>query len=218
MVYLSEFFPNPAGKDTGNEWIEVCNDSAQSQSLAGWKLQDASAKSFTIGDVSVAPQSCVVFGNTETKISLNNDKETISLFDAGGILQDAVSYSKAVKDNQALARNLSTNNLQLTTTPTKGEMKNVITGVASKIKKVASSTNSEAQNINSEVPQGGVLSLDNETGTQTLTSGTNIFEVIVIGVCVAGVLAYVFTKIAIALRATDKRGLDADIRRYHGQE
>ena len=48
---------------------------------------------------------------------------------------------------------------------------------------------------------------------QTIVPGTSIWEVILIGACVAGALAYVFTKIAITLRAADKRGLDADVRR-----
>ncbi len=203
MVYISELFPNPAGSDTGNEWIELCNNGVSSQSLAGWKLQDAGLKSFVIYDVTLSPQSCVVFYNAQTKISLNNNTETISLFDVSGVLVDTVSYNKAVKDNQALARASATGELQTTVVPTKGEIQNVILAPVTRIKSKASTPLNTLANT-----EHGVRSMEqgiqNRTQTQTLTSGTNIFEVIVIGVCVAGVLAYVFIKIIVELKEYKK--------------
>ncbi len=203
MVYISELFPNPAGSDTGNEWIELCNNGVSSQSLAGWRLQDASLKSFVIDDVTLPPQSCVVFYNAQTKVSLNNNTETISLFDVSGVLVDTVSYNKAVKDNQALARASAMGELQTTIVPTKGKIQNVILAPVTRTKSKASTPLNTL--VNTEHGVGSMeQGIQNGTQTQALTLGTNIFEVIVIGACVAGILATVFVKVAITLRATDK--------------
>jgi hypothetical protein len=188
----------------------------QTQLLTGWKLQDASGKIFTVGDTLVAPQSCVVFGNTETKISLNNDKETISLFNADGNLVDLVSYSKTVKDNQALARASAGGELQITTTPTKGDMRNVITAppplrkASASAKASVDKTEDTAKNIQSTmVIQSEQTDIKNE---KVLVSGTNLWEPILIGVCVAGALAVMFVKIVIVLRVADERGQNSNNR------
>lgn len=205
MVYISELFPNPSGVDTGKEWIEVCNNGTQMQSLAGWKLQDASAKSFIMNDVLIAPQSCAVLDNAQTKISLNNDKETVSLFDAGGTLIDSVSYEKAVKDDQALARANAGGELQITTTPTKGEMVNVITAPVSRAKaKTSSTTLSGTESMQHEtwnMEQGAQDKTWNVEHGTILVPGTGLWEVILVGACVAGVLAVVFTKVAVQLKS-----------------
>ena len=195
-IYISELLPNPAGKDAGNEWIEICNNGSQPQSLAGWKLQDASAKSFTIQNISVAPQSCVVFGNTETKISLNNDKETISLFDVSGNLVDRVSYTIVVKDDQALVRDTSTKNLQLTTTPTKGEIKNIITASLTRVTEPIESR--IGNEIITATSQGTLMNVGGGAGA--LTSGMSIGEVVLIGACVVGILTVVFIKVVVQLK------------------
>ncbi|MFA7201717.1 MAG: lamin tail domain-containing protein [Candidatus Paceibacterota bacterium] len=197
-IYVSELLPNPAGKDAGNEWIEVCNNGSQSKSLAGWKLQDASAKKFTIANTSVVPQSCVVFGNTETKISLNNDKEIISLFNMDGVSQDSVSYSGTIKDDQSLARATPTGELQITTSPTKGEIQNIITAPEAQM---TQDTKTEIENkIIATTSQNGLWDVENGVQTQILTSGINMWQVILIGVCVAGILTALFMKVVIELR------------------
>ncbi len=197
-IYISELLPNPSGKDTGNEWMEICNNGTQPQPLTGWKLQDASAKSFTIQNISVAPQSCVVFGNTETKISLNNDKETLSLFDVGGNSVDRVSYNTVVKDDQALARVSASGELQITTTPTKGEIQNIITAPEARTTKdIKSETENRAITTTS---QNGLWNMGDGAQAQILTSGIPMWHVILIGVCVAGILAVLFTKAALELR------------------
>jgi len=199
MIFISELFPNPVGKDAGAEWIEVCNNGTEAQSFTGWKLQDASAKNFIISDISLAPQSCAVFGNAETKISLNNDKETISLFDASGIQIDSVSYSKAVKDDYALARTSTNGELQITTTPTRGIIENRITIPISRTK---TSSLPRAMEGTTEIPTTEGVGVHVATsGDETiLVSGTNIGEVILIGACIAGVLAALFVKTAARLK------------------
>ncbi len=206
-IYISELLPNPAGKDVGNEWIEICNNGSQPQSLAGWKLQDASVKSFTIQNIFVAPQSCVVFGNTETKISLNNDKETVSLFDMSGNLVDRASYTTVVKDDQALVWDTSIKNLQLTTTPTKGEIRNII--AASPARTTKNTKLNTENKITTTIPttvdvgtpayrQAGRLEASGQI--QTLTPGMSIGEVVLIGACVVGILTVIFMKVVMQLK------------------
>lgn len=201
-IYISELLPNPAGKDAGNEWIEVCNNGLQSKSLTGWKLQDASAKKFTIANTSVVPQSCAVFGNTETKISLNNDKEIISLFNMDGVLQDSVSYSGTIKDDQSLARATPTGELQITTSPTKGEIRNIITAPSARTTKDNPPTGGlETENkITTTMSQDELWGVENGAQTQVLASEMNIWQVILIGACVAGILTTLFMKVVAELR------------------
>lgn len=89
---ISTISPNP---DTGDEWIEIKNIDTVTLNLASWKIIDESNKAFTIGSLILAS------GQTERifpkNVSLNNDGDVISLYDAQGKLIDTFSYPKSVK-------------------------------------------------------------------------------------------------------------------------
>jgi len=92
-IVIVEVLANPGGTDTGREWIEIANRSAEPLALADLHLGDAS------GDVAVpagtlAPGGRVVLGQSVdpgrnggapiavaygTRLALNNDAEEISL-------------------------------------------------------------------------------------------------------------------------------------------
>lgn len=85
-MLISEFLPNPEGKDTAGEFIELLNNGAQPVLLTGWKIKDASGKTFTIKNVTLGPGEYKSFPYSATKITINNDKETLSLYDASEAL------------------------------------------------------------------------------------------------------------------------------------
>lgn len=91
-MIIREFLPNPAGKDSEGEYILLFNDSNGAVNLSGWSLKDASSKTFWLSGT-LAPQTELKLFGTQTKISLNNNGETVSLFNASGQLADSLAYS-----------------------------------------------------------------------------------------------------------------------------
>lgn len=120
-IYISELLPNPAGKDTQGEFIELANAKDVAVSLTGWSLKDASGKTYVIESGSVPGRGFFVLWYPQTKISLNNDKETLELYDVSGNLQDALSYQQTLHDDETLIREGAFTSFLLTTTPTPGE-------------------------------------------------------------------------------------------------
>ncbi len=94
-IKISEIYPNPATAGE-SEFIELWNSGHQTISLEGWKLGD-SAKITTLGKISLVPGEFYALYDNTTKISLNNTKETIALYDANGRLIDKIDYSLTVK-------------------------------------------------------------------------------------------------------------------------
>jgi hypothetical protein len=91
MLTIESLLPNPIGPDTGTEWIKLVNHGAEAIDLNNWKIKDASGKTFTLSG-NIAPQSEIVLKNSQTKIVLNNDADTVSLYDQTERLVDSLSY------------------------------------------------------------------------------------------------------------------------------
>lgn len=77
-VIINELMPNPKGTDTGNEWIELYNNSTEDVLLTGWKIKDKT-NSFSLDGLSISAKSYLVIFPT---ISLNNSDEIITLVDS----------------------------------------------------------------------------------------------------------------------------------------
>ena len=100
-MLISEFLPNPAGRDADGEFIELVNESVEAVNLAGWKIKDESGKTFTIRNTVVEPGEYVVLPHSLTKISLNNNRETLFLYDIKGALVSTAHFNAA--EHNALA-------------------------------------------------------------------------------------------------------------------
>ena len=95
-VVFNEILPNPKGSDKENEWIELKNDSDKAIDISNWLISDLSKRTFTIPkDKKLGPKEIIVFKSKETKIILNNDKETLFLKDDKNNLIDSLSYNNA---------------------------------------------------------------------------------------------------------------------------
>ncbi len=111
MIVLNEFLPRPSGIeydfDFGNddsdmpqgEWVEIYNNSDNSFDLAGWYIRDESAtnkimitadNTYPAGTVINGKSWLVVYMN---KAVLNNDGDTMKLFDNANILVDSHAYT-----------------------------------------------------------------------------------------------------------------------------
>lgn len=96
-VIINEFLPNP---ETGEEWIELYNTENYEINLNGWTLDDiesGGSAPFTIKDVKIPANSYYVFNQLETKISLNNDKDSVVLKNLESVTVSSYSYQSSQK-------------------------------------------------------------------------------------------------------------------------
>lgn len=89
-VVINEILPDPTGTDDGNEWVELYNQSASQIDLTGYKLKDASDHEQSLSG-SITGNGYLVFIALGS-FSINNDNETIKLFDPSSILIDSYNY------------------------------------------------------------------------------------------------------------------------------
>lgn len=95
---LSELYPNTSGKDETEEFIELENVGDAAVDLAGWQLSDASGKTFAAKTgTSVAPHAFLALSRDVTKLTLNNDDDSVTLTAPDGTVVDTRSYAKAKK-------------------------------------------------------------------------------------------------------------------------
>ena len=80
MIYIKEVLPNPVGRDTEGEWIKIVNTGDNSIDMSGWKVYDASGKTFSFKQgYSIAPNKEATLTYQETRIVLNNSGDTLTL-------------------------------------------------------------------------------------------------------------------------------------------
>ena len=130
MLFISELLPNPAGKDTVGEWIELCHTGDAPIELSGWKISDASGKVYTFQNETIASHACVSYPYIQTKITLNNSGDTITLIDAQGTIIDTMQYAESMGDDIAVARDENMHTV-LTSKPTPGKENIIVTPLPS---------------------------------------------------------------------------------------
>jgi hypothetical protein len=96
-MIIKEFLPNPIGKDTEGEYIKLLNNTSETAKLDGWKITDLSGKTYTLKGGLGADEE-LILPYSVTKIALNNDGETLFLYNADNVLIDELSYiNKAIE-------------------------------------------------------------------------------------------------------------------------
>ncbi len=120
-LIISEFIPNPKGKDSENEWIEIYNKGNQVADLSNWQLDDIAqgSKPFTFSrHTLITPKQFIVFQRTITKLALNNDEDQVRLIYPNGEIASEISYFADKKEGQSVA--FDGTNYFWTTIPTPG--------------------------------------------------------------------------------------------------
>lgn len=126
-VIISEFMPNPQGKDPGKEWVELLNTSNSEVDLSGWKLDDegkegvlgSSAFIFPDG-IKVPPNQYHIQVLTGINFDLDNTKgDALRLFWPNNTLVDQVVYTADVEEEVSFAK--KGDNFELSQTPTPGK-------------------------------------------------------------------------------------------------
>lgn len=93
MVYIKSVLPNPIGRDGDGEWIRIANGGDLPVGLSEWRIEDESSREYSLSGVGVLqPGEVVELRSTATDIVLNNDGDTVFLYERN-ILRDTLSYS-----------------------------------------------------------------------------------------------------------------------------
>ncbi len=122
-VMLNELLPNPM--EGGEEYIELYSPDAD-VGISGWTLSDSGGASYTVPPSTLAPHSGYLeFRRSVTRISLNNDGDSVTLKRPDGSVASKIEYTDADRGT-AYARDGGV--WAWTTTPTPG-MANVVTRV-----------------------------------------------------------------------------------------
>lgn len=97
-IRISEIYPNAAGNDADEEFIEVENWGLEPVSMKGWALEDATGKRYAEKEtVILPPLGFIAFPRKTTLIVLNNTEDTVRLYAPNGQLIDKQTYDKAPK-------------------------------------------------------------------------------------------------------------------------
>ena len=104
MVYLNEWLPNPAGTDTGAEWIELFNDGGEKVFLQNWTIVSGNGKKFILSGKSINAGGYLVLKQPETKLTLRNQNESLSLYDNQGKLAEQSSFLGSAPEGKTFSR------------------------------------------------------------------------------------------------------------------
>ncbi len=100
QLRFNEVFPNPPGKDDGQEWVEIFNAGTDNVNLKNWRISNKSKKGPLINiNLNIEPQNLTIISATYLPI-LGNSQETLSLLDPTGEIIDTISYDNA-PENQS---------------------------------------------------------------------------------------------------------------------
>lgn len=118
MLRLSEVVPAPT---SGKEWIEITSlDAGNAIKLDGCTVHDAQGRILTISKATFDPLKSRVLVIQLSSARLNNDGDTVSLYDPDGRLLDTMSYGKTTKGNSWIRFPDMTGAWQQTAQPTPG--------------------------------------------------------------------------------------------------
>lgn len=170
-IFINELMSSPLGADEVEEWIELENKNNEQVDISLWQIQD------TIGAVNtyifpesstMPPNGFFVLSRLTTKITLNNDGDSVQLIKPSGEIAQVVNYDKAsIGDSYARVDTA----WQWTDVPTPGSA-NIITKpsatpVVSQAPKKSSPQNTS---VNFLVKTGGDLS-NLATSSETRSEG-----------------------------------------------
>ncbi len=127
-VLINEFLPNPAGADAAGEFIEIINLGSKEIGLAGWQLDDGEGGSLPYAipaDVRLPAGGILALRRGQTKIALNNDRDTVRLIDPASVIVSSFTYTDPVAEGVSYNRAVD-GGYRLSATVTEGKP-NVIT-------------------------------------------------------------------------------------------
>jgi hypothetical protein len=87
--------PNPKGKDSGNEWIELYNPTSASINLQGWAIANSKKTKKIENSLIIQPQETLILEKDNLKVPLVNTNGKVILLDSSNNKTDEITYDKA---------------------------------------------------------------------------------------------------------------------------
>ena len=159
FIKINEFLPNPEGSDDG-EWIELYNSGNSPIDLMGFKLQDNSARIYTLGEHVLSGGEYLVLDKNTTGISLNNTGgDSVNLYNPNSELLESVIYQDTAQEDKSFARQGDA--WQWTIEPTPGSV-NIFVANQPPVARI--SLESDSNKAGDEIILSAELSQDPEEG------------------------------------------------------
>jgi len=98
QVRFNEILPAPEGPDKEEEWIEIRNESSSPVSLAGCSISDKAGTTHVYNfpvDSNIPGYGFLLLSRQETKITLNNQGDSLIFLGPEETVIDSVSYEEA---------------------------------------------------------------------------------------------------------------------------
>lgn len=102
-MLISEWLPNPVGKDADGEWIELYNDSGEQINLFGWYLTTGGTAKYKLTGV-ISTGEYKIIPRSETKFTLRNNDGELHLYNTKGILIDNASFVGTASEGKSAQR------------------------------------------------------------------------------------------------------------------
>ncbi len=97
-ITFTEIVPSPEGPDDENEWIEIYSNNEFEIDLSGWVIKDSLGRTTEyILSARIPAFSYLILKRPETKITLNNDGDKLTLLNPDKEIIDSVEFGKAVQ-------------------------------------------------------------------------------------------------------------------------
>lgn len=162
-ILINEILPNPDGKDTEGEFIELLNTTSDKVLLNGWQLR-VEKKMFTFDSQIIDGEEIVSVFRPESKLTLSNSKTfTVELIAPTGEIFDSVTISEQV-NHHSFAK--IEDNWIWTPTPTPGGTN-----------QFTQSTNTTSNNGNDEIPEVSLQDIYSQNhNSKLMTEGIVIRE------------------------------------------
>jgi hypothetical protein len=97
-VKINEIMPNPPGRDSKNEWVEIFNDSEYDCNLINWSIDDmeGGSRPYVFNeDMIIKENTFLLLPSWQTKLNLNNSEDSVRLFDSEESLIEEIEYEDA---------------------------------------------------------------------------------------------------------------------------
>jgi endonuclease/exonuclease/phosphatase family metal-dependent hydrolase len=121
QVIINEIRANEPGSNTAGEFVELVNIGRTAVNIGGWTISDRTAvrHTFAAGTILNAGRAVVVFASVSAipaglgnavaassgGLSLNNDSETVTIRDSGGIVKNSFAYTSALAGTDGVSMN-----------------------------------------------------------------------------------------------------------------
>ncbi len=104
MVYLNEWFPNPAGADAAGEFVELYNSGSAAFSLDGYALGTGAKKRVSLSGRTIPPGGYLVLKKAETGLTLKNTDGAVFLYGPGGKTVDQAAFQGSAPEGKSFSR------------------------------------------------------------------------------------------------------------------